>query len=33
MQIEIYKMFPEDSRLTITLEAVCDTFSSFLWDI
>jgi len=33
MQIEIYKMSPEKGRLTITLEAVCDTFSSFLWDI
>jgi hypothetical protein len=33
MQIEIYKMSSEESRLTITLEAVCDTFSSFLWDI
>ena len=33
MQIEIYKMTSEENKLTITLEAVCDTFSSFLWDI
>ena len=33
MQIEVYDMLPEDSRLTITLEAICDTFSSLLWDV
>lgn len=33
MQIEVYKMIAEEENLTITLEAVCDTFSSFLWDI
>ena len=33
MQIEVYNMLPEDSRLTITLEAICDTFSSLLWDV
>ena len=33
MQIEVYNMLPEDSNLTITLEAICDTFSSLLWDV
>lgn len=33
MQIEVYNMLPEDSRLTITLETICDTFSSLLWDV
>lgn len=33
MQIEVYRMTAEEDTLTITLEAVCDTFSSLLWDI
>ena len=33
MQIEIYKMIAEERNLTITLEAICDSFSSLLWDI
>ena len=33
MQIEVYRMTAEKDALTITLEAVCDTFSSLLWDI
>jgi hypothetical protein len=33
MQIEVYKMIAEDESLTITLEAICDSFSSLLWDI
>lgn len=33
MQIEVYKMTAVEDSLTITLEAVCDTFSSLLWDI
>ena len=33
MQIEVYKMEAAEDALTITLEAVCDTFSSLLWDI
>ena len=33
MQIEVYRMEAADDSLTITLEAVCDTFSSLLWDI
>ena len=33
MQIEVYKMDAEADSLTITLEAVCDSFSSLLWDI
>ena len=33
MQIEVYRMTTEEDALTITLEAVCDTFSSLLWDI
>jgi len=33
MQIEIYKMTANEDTLTITLEAICDSFSSLLWDI
>ena len=33
MQIEIYKMIAENDSLTITLEAICDSFSSLIWDI
>lgn len=33
MQIEIYNMIPADDKLSITLEAVCDSFSSLLWDM
>ncbi len=33
MQIEVYKMTADGDSLTITLEAICDTFSSLLWDI
>lgn len=33
MQIEIYKMAANENALTITLEAICDSFSSLLWDI
>lgn len=33
MQIEIYNMIPAEDKLSITLEAVCDSFSSLLWDI
>ncbi|MDE5763403.1 MAG: siphovirus ReqiPepy6 Gp37-like family protein [Ruminococcus sp.] len=33
MQIEVYKMTADGEKLTITLEAVCDSFSSLLWDI
>ena len=33
MQIEVYKMDAADDSLTITLEAICDTFSSLLWDV
>lgn len=33
MQIEIYKMTANENMLTITLEAICDSFQSLLWDI
>ena len=33
MQIEVYKMAADGEKLTITLETVCDSFSSLLWDI
>lgn len=33
MQIEVYKMAVNSLNLEITLEAVCDSFSSFLWDV
>lgn len=33
MQIEVYKMTSDGVNLTISLEAICDSFSSLLWDI
>lgn len=33
MQIEVYKMTADSNNLTISLEAICDSFSSLLWDI
>lgn len=33
MQIEVYRMDTAEDSLIITLEAICDTFSSLLWDI
>lgn len=33
MQIEVYRMDADADSLMITLEAVCDSFSSLLWDI
>lgn len=33
MQIEIYTMTYNDNSINISLEAVCDSFSSLLWDI
>jgi hypothetical protein len=33
MQIEVYKMTADSDSISITLEAVCDSFSSLLWDI
>ena len=33
MQIEVYEMNPTDSGVIITLTAVCDSFSSLLWDV
>ena len=33
MQIEIYNMIILNNKLNISLEAVCDSFSSLLWDI
>ena len=33
MQIEIYKMIANENTLMITLEAICDSFSSLLCDI
>ena len=33
MQIEIYNMIPIGENIYISLEAVCDSFSSLLWDI
>jgi hypothetical protein len=33
MQIEIYKMTANENTLAITLEAICDSFSSLLWDV
>ncbi len=33
MQIEVYEMNPKESGVAITLTAVCDSFSSLLWDV
>ena len=33
MQIEIYDMQENGSGISITLDAVCDSFSSLLWDV
>lgn len=33
MQIEIYEMQANSNAISITLEAVCDSFSSLLWDV
>lgn len=33
MQIEIYDMQENGSEISITLEAICDSFSSLLWDV
>lgn len=33
MQIEIYDMQASGSDISITLEAVCDSFSSLIWDV
>lgn len=33
MQIEVYKMTADSDHLTISLEAICDSFSSLLWDV
>ena len=33
MQIEIYNMIPVGENIAISLEAVCDSFSSLLWNI
>ena len=33
MQIEIYNMIPVGENISISLEAVCDSFSSLLWNI
>ena len=33
MQIEVYHMSTSDDHVTIELEAVCDDFSSLLWDV
>ena len=33
MQIEIYNMLTDGEKLHITLEAICESFSSLLWDV
>lgn len=33
MQIEVYKMTADSDHLTTSLESICDSFSSLLWDI
>ena len=33
MQIEIYSLKLHENNISVVLEAVCDSFSSLLWDI
>ena len=33
MQIEIYSMIVQENQMQIQLEAICDSFSSLLWDV
>lgn len=33
MQIEIYNMSAEIGGISVNLEAICDSFSSLLWDV
>lgn len=33
MQIEVYNMLADGEKLNITLKAICDSFSSLLWDV
>lgn len=33
MQIEIYSLTVNENNISVILEAVCDSFSSLLWDI
>ena len=33
MQIEVYDMSATDSGISIQLMAICDSFSSLLWDV
>ena len=33
MQIEIYNLKVHENNISVVLEAVCDSFSSLLWDI
>ena len=33
MQVEIYNLTVIENKINISLEAICDTFSSLLWDI
>ena len=33
MQLEIYNLIAEENRISVSLEAICDSYSSLLWDI
>ena len=33
MQLEIYNLIAEKNRISVSLEAICDSYSSLLWDI
>ena len=33
MQLEIYNLIAEGNRISVSLEAICDSYSSLLWDI
>ncbi len=33
MQLEIYNLIAEENHTSVSLEAICDSYSSLLWDI
>ena len=33
MQLEIYNLIAEENHISVSLEAICDSYSSLLWDI
>ena len=33
MQLEIYNLIAKENHISVSLEAICDSYSSLLWDI